>query len=126
MIDYAVIGIGININQAIFPEELPNPTSMCLELGEEIDLTGFTEKLHERLLAALMNIDMDKSDDIRKYYLNNLYRRDGFHTYRSKEGEFQAKILNITALGYLVLESEDGTVREYDLKEVVFLEKEAV
>ena len=30
-IDWSIIGIGLNVNQTIFPSDLPNPTSMSLE-----------------------------------------------------------------------------------------------
>ena len=30
-ISWSIIGIGLNVNQTVFPEDLPNPTSMALE-----------------------------------------------------------------------------------------------
>lgn len=33
-ISWSIIGIGINVNQTVFPEELPNPTSIALESGK--------------------------------------------------------------------------------------------
>ena len=30
-ISWTIIGIGLNVNQTIFPEDLPNPTSMAIE-----------------------------------------------------------------------------------------------
>lgn len=32
-ISWSIIGVGLNVNQTIFPAELPNPTSMSLEGG---------------------------------------------------------------------------------------------
>ena len=42
-ISWSIIGIGLNVNQAIFPEELPNPTSMSLE-NQEVDLDDLLEE----------------------------------------------------------------------------------
>ena len=34
-ISWSIIGIGLNVNQTIFPDDLPNPTSMAIENQEE-------------------------------------------------------------------------------------------
>lgn len=34
---WSIIGIGINVNQGIFPPELPNPVSMCQLSGRQYD-----------------------------------------------------------------------------------------
>lgn len=36
-ISWSIIGIGLNVNQTIFPDDLPNPTSMALE-GHPADI----------------------------------------------------------------------------------------
>lgn len=121
LISHSVIGIGLNINQLTFPEELPNPVSLSQITGIEYDLKELAEKLHRRLLTAFDHLTTDNESDIRKYYLNSLYRRDGFHLYRDGKGEFMARILDINAHGQLILEPEEGSAREYDFKEVNFL-----
>ena len=35
---YAVVGIGLNVNQLIFPSSLPNPTSLAIEAKQSFDL----------------------------------------------------------------------------------------
>lgn len=39
-ISHTIIGVGLNVNQTVFPEDLPNPTSMAIENkgGNIIDL----------------------------------------------------------------------------------------
>lgn len=121
LISYSVIGIGLNINQTEFPAELPNPTSLSQITGVTYDLRTFAEKLHRRLITAFDHLSTDNESDIRKYYLNSLYRRDGFHSYKDGNGTFKARILDINAHGQLILEPEEGPAKEYDFKEVVFL-----
>jgi BirA family transcriptional regulator, biotin operon repressor / biotin---[acetyl-CoA-carboxylase] ligase len=120
-IEYSVVGIGVNINQTKFPSDLPNPISLHQLIDKEIDKDIFTEKLHDSLCNNLLIIDTEKNDEVRRYYLNSLYRRDGFHPYRDANGDFMAKILDVNASGRLMLEMEDGKVSVYDLKEVAFL-----
>ncbi len=121
LIAHSVIGIGLNINQTVFPKELPNPVSLSQITGIQYDLKELVEKLHRRLITAFEHLTTDNESDIRKYYLNSLYRRDGFHQYKDSNGEFKARILDINAHGQLILELEEGTAREYDFKEVAFL-----
>jgi len=121
LIAHAIIGIGLNINQTKFPTELPNPVSLSQISGKQYPLKDLAEKLHRRLITAFEHLSTDNESDIRKYYLNSLYRRDGYHLYKDSKGEFSARILDINAHGQLILESEEGIVREYDFKEVTFL-----
>lgn len=121
LISHSVIGIGLNINQTDFPKELPNPISLSQITGDQYNLKELAEKLHRRLITAFEHLSTDNESDIRKYYLNSLYRRDGFHRYKDGNGEFKARILDINAHGQLILEPEVGAAREYDFKEVAFL-----
>jgi len=121
LIAHSVIGIGLNINQIDFPKELPNPVSLSQITGKQYNLKELAEKLHRRLITAFEHLTTDNESDIRKYYLNSLYRRDGYHLYKDEKGEFKARILDINAHGHLILEPEEGAVREYDLKEVTFV-----
>lgn len=45
---WSIIGIGINVNQAVFPASLPNPTSVLLESGQpELNLDLQLSKFHQ-------------------------------------------------------------------------------
>jgi BirA family biotin operon repressor/biotin-[acetyl-CoA-carboxylase] ligase len=121
LISHSVIGLGLNINQLVFPEELPNPVSLGQITGTTYDLKELALKLHRRFTTAFEHLSTENESDIRKYYLNSLYRRDGFHAYRDLNGDFKARILDINAHGQLILEPEEGPAREYDFKEVTFL-----
>lgn len=59
---HSIIGIGLNVNQTIFDESLPNPTSMVLEKGKGLDdlqslleelLDIFLKKLSKRFLGYI-------------------------------------------------------------------------
>ena len=45
-ISWSIIGIGLNVNQMQFPDDLPNPTSMALENGKE-DISRLLDELLE-------------------------------------------------------------------------------
>ena len=56
-IEASIVGVGLNLNQTSFPEDLPNPTSLALLTGQEYDLR---EEL--RHLAALVAGCAEKSN----------------------------------------------------------------
>ena len=59
--------------------------------------------------------------NIRQLYTQKLYRKEGFHLYRDKEGTFLAEYQNVEASGHLVLKDEQGNLRRYAFKEVEFI-----
>jgi len=120
LIDYSVIGIGININQDSFPDTLPNPVSLKQITGTEYNLTELVTKLHNKILTTLKELSHGTEVEIQRYYLNALYRRDGFHNYNTVDSSFSARIRGISAKGCLILEHEDGTLKDYAFKEVSF------
>ena len=55
-------------------------------------------------------------------YSENLYRRDGFFTYRDNDGFFDAEIAAIESDGCLKLKTRTGEIRAYYFKEVAFVQ----
>jgi BirA family transcriptional regulator, biotin operon repressor / biotin---[acetyl-CoA-carboxylase] ligase len=121
LIDYSVIGIGININQDIFPDTLPNPVSIKQITGIEYNLEDLVSKLHHKIKDVLEELSHGTEVEIQRYYLNALYRRDGFHSYNNWNNIFKARIRGISAKGNLILEHEDGTLKDYAFKEISFI-----
>ena len=55
-------------------------------------------------------------------YMNNLYRRVGYHNYSTPEGEkFSAEIEEIGPQGHLTLRLQSGKLRTFAFKEVIFI-----
>lgn len=117
-----VVGIGININQIEFSEDIPNPVSLSLLTGKKYDLeellSTFEKCLHVRY-SQLKNGEWDK---LQSDYHSALYRRDEQHIYALPDGtRFKGIIRGVKPTGDLVVEHENGEKKSYLFKEIEFV-----
>lgn len=142
-IDTCIVGIGININQETFTSNAPNPISLTQLSGCTHDRQAIFDEIYKNILDYYSYFAQmsDKSDcptsltsptsptkdsvikqSLHYEYMNNLYRRTGFHEYSTPEGEhFRAEIENIGPQGHLTLRLESGEQRTFAFKEVIFI-----
>lgn len=121
IINQSIIGIGININQKVFSDDLPNPTSVKLISRKEHELSPLFRKIMNSLIEHYDLILADNSEKISRAYFTRLFRKSGQHKYKDARGEFYAEIMNIDQSGYLYLKRENGEISKYAFKEVEFI-----
>lgn len=125
-IDTCIVGIGININQELFVSDAPNPISLKQLNGRDNDREEIFEEIYQNILRYYDYLaDNWQNNDIKQSlhyeYMNNLYRRTGYHNYSTPEGEhFRAEIEDIGPQGHLTLRLESGELRTLAFKEVIF------
>ncbi len=119
----SIMGVGVNVNQQHFPLSLPNPTSLALELGHEVERGEVLEGIVAEFCALYDALMQGRGEHIRVEYLNRLYRCGKACTYRDQDGEFTATLLTVEPGGHLVLRDERGTLRRYAFKEVNFIKQ---
>lgn len=111
--EWAIIGIGININQTTFPAELPNPVSLKqitgiiynpVELAKEI--CGAMEKNYCQLIN-------EGFDDIYKAYNLNLYKRNNKVKLKKDNRLFDATIKSVSPSGQLITEHATEEVFDF-------------
>jgi len=117
---YTIVGIGLNINQASFPDFIPNPISAYQILGHTLDVDQCTRLL----LSDLTNQRIDKSicfECIKKEYLKNLFRINETHKYIYNNNEISASIEDVNQYGMLSLTTTDGDKIECGFKEISYI-----
>jgi BirA family biotin operon repressor/biotin-[acetyl-CoA-carboxylase] ligase len=119
-LDTSIIGIGINVNQTVFPEKLLNPTSLKLESGMEQDPGRLLQELLASLRIRLTQLYSNSLDIIRKDYLNNLWKLNVWSTYSHSHGDFEGRITDISETGELIVKKRSGEILPYQFKEIVF------
>ncbi|MDD2285959.1 MAG: biotin--[acetyl-CoA-carboxylase] ligase [Paludibacter sp.] len=118
IINASVIGIGLNINQEVFYSDAPNPVSLkqIAEKAYPIDLV--LNAVTSNILHCYLEMSPEQ---VRKQYMDCLYRKTGYHPYQTTGKSFSAKIIDIEKDGRLILENRNGEVRGYYFKEVEFI-----
>ena len=117
----SICGIGININQAEFCSNAPNPVSLRQITGEEYNLDFMLKEVVDSIMYYYAMLQRGKSMAISDQYKNTLFRRDGFYLYNDGNVDFCARIKNVKHNGILVLETEEGEERSFAFKEVKYM-----
>ena len=121
MVNEFIGGVGINVNQMTFISDAPNPVSMAQINGRESDRDALLDDIAEEIAHWFGYITNKDYAPILREYERLLYRRTGEHKYRDKDGDFEAEYDSILPNGHLLLRRTDGTLSEYEFKEVKFL-----
>ncbi|WP_300934606.1 biotin--[acetyl-CoA-carboxylase] ligase [uncultured Muribaculum sp.] len=114
-IAHCIAGIGINVNQAVFLSDAPNPVSIIQLTKQETALEPLLEKLASQILLYLTH----DAETLHNQYMNSLWRKNNSR-YRdvSTGREFEAEITDIGPMGHMTLTDTNGRQLTYAFKEV--------
>jgi BirA family biotin operon repressor/biotin-[acetyl-CoA-carboxylase] ligase len=125
-IDRCIIGCGVNINQATFHSDAPNPVSLRQLLGHDVErrfvLEAIIDNFNHHYSSLQSSETTAAATEIHSAYLAALYRRQGLHPYRlpSSPTPFLAEIADVQPSGHLILRDPSGALHRFAFKEVSF------
>lgn len=120
-ISRTIAGIGLNVNQLEFSEDLPNPVSMRQITRLELDCREVLERVAEKLMERYEMLRRGEEQQLQADYHELLYRRDALHWYFLPDGKaFRGTIRGVEPSGALIVENEKGEQRSYLFKEIEF------
>lgn len=120
-IESCIAGIGININQEKFSPGIPNPVSLKMITGKEMDPRDCLNEVLNYLDNRYKQLLYGNRALIRDEYVSLLYRAGEWHNYRSEGNIFKGMIKGISETGSLIIEKEDSSVSEFSFKEVDYI-----
>lgn len=116
----AICGVGLNVNQTLFPSWVPNPVSMAQVDGKTRELEPLLERLMDHITRYYRRLQ-DGDDSLRGAYLKRLYRTGCPASYEYQGKTIEATITGIDHYGHLLLTCSDGTPLSCGMKEIRFL-----
>ncbi len=116
----SVVGIGLNVNQSVFPPELTQATSMALVAQKPFDLQNVENTLLGSFEHRYLQLKSEKYAELNADYHERLYARGEWREFRRPDAlPFRARVEGVEPeSGRLCLLSEGGETAWYDLKEV--------
>ena len=115
---HSVVGIGLNINQSSFPENLPHAASIYNITNQKINLEDVVFLLKEKLMKYYQFLIDGKYEEINRLYFNSLFGLNKELNYIRKSGErFHGTIEGIEESGSILLKTNSG-IESFSIKEI--------
>lgn len=115
----AIVGIGLNVNQKSFPEELPNATSLAIAFGVYFDIDQVAERLFSCVERRYLSLKAGLFSDLKAEYEQHLWRLGIPTSFRrsSDGGIFEGVLQGVDERGHLLIQT-DQEVISFEIKEV--------
>ncbi len=113
---WAVVGIGINVNQTIFGNELINPVSLLQITGKEYDPVELAAELHSSVLKRIESLFSAGKMQLIEEYNRHLYKLNGIVKLKKGNMVFETIVKGVDENG--CLETADTIGNKYDFGDV--------
>ena len=123
MLGTSIVGIGLNVNQESFDENLPNPISMKMITGEDFDLESLLNDICYELgtMSYEQYRNAHSSQLTAHSYIKYLYRYKQWASYEHEGSVKEMMIIGYDQFGRLILKEKNDREVVCDLKEIVFV-----
>lgn len=115
----SAVGIGLNVNQHSFPDEIPNPISMCNILKTSINRDEILSEIWAQIRYYYNKVALGQLDDISSEYHDIMYKKDQWQWFETDE-RFKGKVKGVDKTGRLVVEQNEVDL-SFDFREIKWL-----
>ena len=114
--DWAIIGIGININQTSFPADLPNPVSLKQITGEDFNVVALAKELCGVFQRRFDELIGSGAENIFSIYNSHLYKVNEKVKLKKETRVFEVMIKSVSPDGKLL--THHAIEEEFDFGDV--------
>ena len=105
--EFAIIGIGLNINQTIFDRSVPNPVSLKQITGKNFNIIKMAEGLCDHLNLQIQAIEEGRGNEILRKYNAALYKLGKEITLKIAGEKITGMIKEVNESGELILSGKE-------------------
>jgi BirA family biotin operon repressor/biotin-[acetyl-CoA-carboxylase] ligase len=116
---WAIIGLGININQLTFDPEIANAVSLKQLTGKNYDAIKLSAELHEIILSKIGELEKGNFTKLFEDYNKKLFCLNKTVKLRKGNVVFETTIIGVSRSGKLI--TKDAIERRFDFDEVEWL-----
>ncbi len=104
--EFAILGMGININQTSFDSSIPNPVSLKQITGKDFSAARLARELCSHIEKRLMQLEREGFPVLLSNYNEALYGREIIRKFKLSGDIFEGKIKSVSAEGELIMLQE--------------------
>ena len=121
-IKQSIIGIGLNINQSDFAQDVNNRmVSISQILQQDVNLMVLLNEICIQIEQLYLKLKSGQGTSLQDLYVSKLYRLNKLAKYRHNGEVFEGKIEGVSPYGLLQIKPLDGPIVEFGFKEVAFV-----
>jgi BirA family biotin operon repressor/biotin-[acetyl-CoA-carboxylase] ligase len=116
-VQHCLIGIGMNINESSFPDDLSNATSLHLLTGNKYDVSQVAHAIHQQVMSFINN-DFDKNLTWKERYDERIFGKGTRHTFLQNGETIAATVNGVDISGKILLNDAGGNRKGYFSHEI--------
>lgn len=116
---WAIIGVGVNVNQTEFPVFATHAVSIKQITGKTNDPVVLSKEFCTVLEKNVNQLIENGFDQFYSYYLNVLFKKDEIVSFKKQNRIFEAKVKSVTRTGRLLI--EHSVEEEIDFGEIEWM-----
>jgi BirA family transcriptional regulator, biotin operon repressor / biotin---[acetyl-CoA-carboxylase] ligase len=113
---WAIVGIGVNVNQTDFDALLPNPVSLKQITGKEYDVIALAQELYGAMIKRFDELLSKNYSELHASYLDHLYKKNKKVRLKKENAVFETIIKSVNTEGQLI--TQDAIERVFNVGEI--------
>jgi BirA family biotin operon repressor/biotin-[acetyl-CoA-carboxylase] ligase len=110
---YSIVGIGLNINQILFPDHLVNAVSLAQITGQTFNVIQLAKELCKHLEKRWQELLKNQHEMLLKEYNDNLFKLCKTVDFKKDNEIFQGVVKGVNNRGELLITRENGSTTAF-------------